>query len=156
MIDPAGVAKVKRVDDLDEYTLDQLVLSEESKLPDEGVEIASAEIIDKEGVVARIDLTMECEYVGVGRNPRMELGFAGLIMVGVCLLYTLDGIVCSRSGVNRAINNAKSPRTQDRLNPEYTVVDGLAQKLGRKRRVWHWKSRLKGNNQVQRNQDSVV
>ena len=60
------MAKVKRVDDLDEDTLDQLIVPEERELPNDSVEIASTEVVDIEGVAARIDLTVECEYVRVG------------------------------------------------------------------------------------------
>ena len=60
------MAKVKRVDDLDEDTLDQLIVPEERELPNDSVEIANTEVVDIEGVAARIDLTVECEYVRVG------------------------------------------------------------------------------------------
>jgi hypothetical protein len=60
------VAKVKRVDNLDEDTLDQLIISEERELLDDSVKIASTEVVDKEGVAARINLTVECENVRVG------------------------------------------------------------------------------------------
>ena len=53
------------VDDLDEHALDQLVLSEERELPDDGVKIASTEVVDEEGEVARVDLAMEGEDVWV-------------------------------------------------------------------------------------------
>ena len=66
MVDPTRVAKVKRVDDLDEDALDQLIVSEERELHNGGVKIASTEVANKEGVAARIDLTVECEYVRVG------------------------------------------------------------------------------------------
>jgi hypothetical protein len=66
VVNPTRVAKVKRVDDLDEDTLDQLIVSEERELPDDGVKIASTEVADKEGVAARINLTVECENVRVG------------------------------------------------------------------------------------------
>ena len=67
----------------------------------------------------------------------MELGFASLVVIRVGLLYALDGIVFSRSCVNGAIDDAKRPRSQDRLNPKCSVVDRLAQKLGHRRMVWH-------------------
>ena len=66
MVDSARVAILDRVDDLDEHALDQLVLSEERELADDGVKIASAEVVDEEGEVARVDLAMEVEDVWVG------------------------------------------------------------------------------------------
>ena len=56
----------------------------------------------------------------------MELGFAGLVVVVVVLLDALDGIVGTRLGVDGTIDDAEGPRTQDCLDPEGTVVDGLA------------------------------
>ena len=66
MVDSTTVAKLDRVDDLDEHALDELVLSEERELADDGVKIAGTEVIDKEGEVARVDLAMEGEDVWVG------------------------------------------------------------------------------------------
>lgn len=54
------------------------------------------------------------------------------------LLYALDGIIRSRSGIDRAIHDAKCPGTQDRLNLERTAVDGLTQKLGCRHGIGHW------------------
>jgi len=100
------------------------------------VKIASTQVIDEEGIAARVDLTMECEHVWVGRHSRMELRFASLVVVGgVVLLYALDGIVRSRLGVEGTIDDAEGPRTQDCLDPERTVVDGLTDELGCKRRI---------------------
>ena len=56
----------------------------------------------------------------------MELGFAGLVVVVVVLLDAFDGIVGTRSGVDGAVDDAEGPRTQDCLDPEGTVVNGLA------------------------------
>ena len=66
MVDSTRVAILDCVDDLDEHAFDQLVFSEESELPDDGVKIASTEVIDEEREVARIDLAMEGEDVWVG------------------------------------------------------------------------------------------
>ena len=66
MVDSTRVAILDCVDDLDEHPLDQLVFSEEPKLPEDGVKIASTEVIDEEREVARIDLAMEGEDVWVG------------------------------------------------------------------------------------------
>jgi len=66
VVDPTGMAILKRIDDLDEHALDQLVLSEERELPDDGVKIASTEVIDEEREEARVNLTMECEHVRMG------------------------------------------------------------------------------------------
>lgn len=65
MIDPAGVTEIERIDDLDEDTLDQIVISEERELLDDRVEIASTEVIDKEDVAACIDLAMDGKNIGV-------------------------------------------------------------------------------------------
>lgn len=65
MIDLAGVAEVECINDLEEDTLDQLIISEECELPDDGLEIAGTEIVDEEHVMARIDFAMEGEDVGV-------------------------------------------------------------------------------------------
>lgn len=139
MVNSTRVAEIERIDDLDDDTLDLLVLSEERELLDDGVKVAGAEVVDEVGIGARVDLTMECEYVGVRGNLRMQAAFASLAIVRVVLLYTLDGIVCSSSCVDRAIHNAKSPSTQDRLNPERTAVDSPAQKLGCRVRIRrHW------------------
>jgi hypothetical protein len=81
MVNPTRVAEIKRVDDLDEDALDQLILSEECELLDDGVKVAGAEVVSKKDIRARIDLTMEREYIGVGRNSRMEAGFAALAVV---------------------------------------------------------------------------
>ena len=56
----------------------------------------------------------------------MELGFASLVVILVVPLDALDGIVGTRSGVDGTIDDAEGPRTQDCLDPECTVVDGLA------------------------------
>ena len=98
-------------DDLDEHALDQLVLSEERELPDDGVKIAGTEVVDEEGEVARVDLAMEGEDVWVGRNSSMELGFASLVVILVVPLDALDGIVGTRFGVDGTIDNAEGPRT---------------------------------------------
>ena len=65
----------------------------------------------------------------------MELGFTSPMVVQVTLLHTLDGIVGSRSGVDGSIDDAEGPRTQDCLDPECTVIDGLAKELGCERRI---------------------
>ena len=65
MVYSAGVAVLEGVDDLDEYTLYQLILSEEGELSDDGVKIARAEVIDEEGIFSCINFTMEGEYVWV-------------------------------------------------------------------------------------------
>ena len=66
VVDPARVAVLDCVDDLDEHAFDQLVFSEESELPDDGVKIAGTEVVDEEGEAARVDLAMEREDVWVG------------------------------------------------------------------------------------------
>ena len=81
VVDSTAVAEIKRVDDLDQDVLDQLVLSEERELLDDGVKVAGAEVVDEVGIRARVDLTMECEYIGVVRNSRMEAGFTTLAVV---------------------------------------------------------------------------
>jgi hypothetical protein len=53
----------------------------------------------------------------------------------VTLLHMLDGIVGSRSGVDGSIDDAEGPRTQDCLDPECAVVDGLAKQLGCEHRI---------------------
>ncbi len=85
-----GVAKVEGVDDLDEDTLDQLVVSEEGEPPDDGVETTRTEVIDEEDVTARSISRWKV------RNSLMALCLAGYV---VSLLYALDGIasVCSRT-----------------------------------------------------------
>jgi len=137
VIDPAGVAKVEGVDDLDEDALDQLVVSEEGELLDDRVEIASTEVIDEEDVASRIDLTMEGKDVGVERNSLMKLCFAGYV---VGLLDALDGIVCSRTCVDSAVDDPERTRAQYRLDSQCTVINHLAQKLGSRRRIRHCKS----------------
>ena len=132
MVDSTRVAILYRVDDLDEHALDKLVFSEERELADDGVKIASAEVVDEEGEVTRVDLAMEGEDVWVGRDPGMELGFASLVVVG---LHALDGILRSRLGVDGTIDDAEGPRTQDGLYPERAVVDGLTQQAVCKRRT---------------------
>lgn len=59
------MAKVKRINDLDEDALDQLVISEECEPFDDRVEVSSAEVIDEEDVATSIDLAMEGKDVGV-------------------------------------------------------------------------------------------
>ena len=54
------------VDDLDEHAPDQIILSEERELPDDGVKIAGTEVVDEEREVARVDLAMKGEDVWVG------------------------------------------------------------------------------------------
>lgn len=135
MIDSLRMAIFQGIDDLDEHPLDQLILSEESELPDYRAKISSTQVIYEEGIAARVDLTMEGEYVWVGRHSRMELGFASLVVVGVGLLYALDCIVRSRLGVSGTIDDAEGPRTQDCLDPEGTVVYGLTDELGCRRRI---------------------
>ena len=73
----------------------------------------------------------------------MELYFAGY---EVGLLYALDGIIRSRTCVDSAINNTERTCTQDSLNPQSTVIDRLAQKLGHRSRIRHCKRGLKGSN----------
>ena len=53
------VAVLERIDNLNEYALDQLILSEERELSDDRVEIASTQVVDKKGIAAPIDLTVE-------------------------------------------------------------------------------------------------
>jgi hypothetical protein len=65
----------------------------------------------------------------------MELGFASLIVVRVGLLHALDCVVRSGLGMDSSIDDAESSGTQDCLDPERVVVNCLAQKLGRRRRV---------------------
>jgi len=60
------MAGFERIDDLNEDTLDQLILSEECELPDHRVEVPSAEVVDEEGAVTTIDLAMESEDVRGG------------------------------------------------------------------------------------------
>ena len=81
MVVPTRVAVLDCVDDLDEHAPDQLILSEERELPDDGVKIAGTEVVDEEGGAARVDLAMEREDVWVGRNSGMELGFTSLVVV---------------------------------------------------------------------------
>lgn len=71
----------------------------------------------------------------------MELCFAGS---EAGLLYALDGIVFSRTCVDGAINDTERTRTQNRLNPQRTVIDSLAQKPGRGRRIRHCERGFKG------------
>ena len=81
MVNPTRVAVLERIDNLNEYALDQLILSEEREFSDNRVKIASTQVVDKKGIAARIDLTVECEYVGMGRDSGVELLFAGLVMI---------------------------------------------------------------------------
>ena len=143
VVDPTRVAEVEPIDDLDKDVPDQLVFSEEGVLLDDGVEIASTEVVDEEHVVARIDLAMEGKDVGVERNFFMEISFAGYV---VGLLYALDSIVRSGACVDGAINNTERTRTQNRLDPQCTVIDRLAQKPGHRRRIRHCKSGSKEDN----------
>jgi hypothetical protein len=135
MVYSTRVAVLEPVDDLDEYALDQLILSEEGELSEYGVKVARAEVVDEEGIFSRIDLAMQGENVWVGRDSGMELGFASLIVVRLRLLNAFDCVVCSGLGIEGSIDNAESSRTQDCLDPERAVVNGLAQELGRRRRV---------------------
>jgi hypothetical protein len=107
VVDPSRVTEVKRVDDLDEYTLYKLIVSEEREVPDDGVKVAGAEVVNEEGIGARVNLTVECKNILVERNSRMKTSFASLATVQIVLLYTLDGIVRSRSGVDCAIHDTK-------------------------------------------------
>ena len=66
VVDSTRVTVFDRVDDLDENALDQLVLSEERELPDDGVKIAGTEVVNEEGEVTRVDLAMEREDMWVG------------------------------------------------------------------------------------------
>jgi len=104
-----GVAKVEGVDDLDEDTLDQLVVSEEGEPPDDGVETTRTEVIDEEDVTARSISRWKV------RNSLMVLCLAGYV---VSLLYALDGIasVCSRTCVESTVDDAERTRTQYRLD----------------------------------------
>ena len=65
----------------------------------------------------------------------MELGFASLVVVQVVLLHALDGIVRSGLGVDGTIDDAEGPRTQDCLDPERTVVNGLTKQPVGERRI---------------------
>ena len=127
MIDSSFVAVLERIDDLDEDALDEFILAEERDLPYDRVKIASAKIVYVESVVTLVDLTMEGEDVGVGRDTGMELPLAGLIIFVSLLLDTFDGILYPRLDVDSAIYDAEGPRTQNGLNPESTVIDGLSQ-----------------------------
>jgi hypothetical protein len=106
----ARVTVLEGVDDLDEYALDQLVVSEERELFDDGLKIAGAEVVDKEGVFAGINLTMEGEHMLVGRDSSVERCF-----VRVGLLYALYCIRRSRLGVDGTIDNTERSRTQNFL-----------------------------------------
>jgi hypothetical protein len=135
MVYATRVAVLEPVDDLDEYALDQLVLSEEGELSEDRVKIARAEVVNEKGIFSRIDLAMQGENVWVGRDSGMELGFASLIVVRVGLLNALDCVVRSGLGMDSSIDDAESSSTQDCLDPEHAVVNCLAQKLGRSHRV---------------------
>ena len=137
MIDTALVAVLERVDDLDEDALDKFVLAEEHAFPDDGVEVAGADIVYVEGVTALVDLAMESEHVGVGRDAGMELPLASLIILVSLLLHTFDGIFYAGLGVEGAVYDAECPRTQHGHNGECTVIDGLSQGLVCRRRVGH-------------------
>ena len=126
MIDAALVAVLERIDDLDEDALDEFILAEERSRLDDRVKIAGAEIVDVEGVTALVDLTMEGEHVGMGRDAGMELPLASLIVLVSFLLDTFDGIFDPGLGVEGAVYNAECPRTQNGHDGECTVVDGLS------------------------------
>lgn len=135
MVHPARVAVLEGIDDLNEYALDQLVVSEECEVSDDGVEIAGAEVVDEEGVFAGINLAMEGEDMWVGRYSSVERRFARLMVVRAGLPYVLDRIGRSRFGVDGTIDNAESSRTQDFLDQERAVVNCLTQEPGRRQRV---------------------
>jgi hypothetical protein len=42
------------------------------------------------------------------------------------LLHTLDSILHPCVGVDSTVDNAEGPVTQDGLDPEHTVIDGLS------------------------------
>ena len=135
MIDAAVVTVLERIDDLDEDALDEFILAEEHDLLHDRVKIAGAKVVYEEGVAALVDLTMEGEHVGVRRDTGMELPLAGLMIAVSLLLDTFDGISYPSLGVESAVYDAKGPRTQNGLNPESTVIDGLSEEPGCRRGV---------------------
>ena len=126
MIDIALVAVLERIDDLDENALDEFIIAEESARLDDRLKIAGADIVDVENVTALVDLTMEGEHVGMGRDAGMELPLASLMVLASFLLDTFNGIIDPSLGVESAVDNAECPRTQNGHNGERTVVDGLS------------------------------
>jgi hypothetical protein len=53
VVDSTRVAVLDCVNDLDEHVPDQLILSEERELPDDGVKITGTEVVDEEGKAQR-------------------------------------------------------------------------------------------------------
>ena len=137
MVDAALVTMFERINGLDDDTLDEFVLAEEHPIPDDGVKVAGANIVYEEGVTALVDLTMEGEHVGMGRDAGMELPLASLVILVSLPLDTFDGIFHASLGVESAVYDAECPRTQNRHNGECAVIDGLSQGLGCRRRVRH-------------------
>ena len=145
MVDAALVTMFERINGLDDDALDEFVLAEEHAVPDDGVKVAGANIVYEEGVTALVNLTMEGEHVGMGRDAGMELPLASLVILVSLPLDTFDGIFYASLGVESAVYDAECPRTQNRHNGECAVIDGLSQGLGCRRRVRHsgWGGLLK-------------
>jgi hypothetical protein len=75
VIDAALVAVLERINDSKVDAFDEFILARERGRLDDRVKIASAEIIDTElteGVMALVDLVMEGEHVGKGRDASVE------------------------------------------------------------------------------------
>jgi hypothetical protein len=125
VINATCVAILERVNDLDEDTLDEFILAKERGLLHDRVKVAGTEIVDVEDVKALLELTMEGEDVGVGRDTSMELFLATVISLGDLLHDALDGVVHAGMGVDGVVDNAICPCTQDGLNPEGTIIDCL-------------------------------
>ena len=125
VINATCVAMLERVDDLDEDTLDEFILAQESGLLHDRVKVTGTEIVDVEDVKALLELTMEGEDVGVGRDASMELFLATVISLGDLLHDALNGVVYAAVSVDGVVDNAICPCTQDRLNPEGTIIECL-------------------------------
>ena len=95
------------------------------------MEIASTEVVAEEGIAARIDLTIECEYMGMGRDSRMELLFAGSVDIECQCL----GTSVSESVLQRLQRRRES-------QPKLTlIVRQLLSTIGNYRFVsWHKES----------------
>ena len=120
------MAVLERVDDLDKDPLDEFIIAEERARLDDRVKIAGTDIIDVEDVTALVDLTMEGEHIGMGRNAGMQLSLASLKVLVAVLRDTFNGIIDPSLGIEGAVYNAESPRTQNGHDGECTVVDGLS------------------------------
>ena len=149
MINAAFVAVTERINDLEKDALDEFILAEERSFLDDGMKIAGTKIVYEEGVGALVDLAMEGEHVGMGRDTGMELPLASLIIL--VALHTFDSILFTGVGVESSVYDAECPLAQNTHEDECAVIDGLSQELGCRLWVRHggWGGLgVAGNNQA--------